>query len=206
MTCFNPILQRRFPKSPEFHTAQLQRLSKGRSINVLVTRQSKSHAVLLSLTSGSRRKTIYKLKHSNLNTLFQLLKLHNLVASLSYKDLYQYCALIHAIVRTSTQPYINNTEPSKPVSLNKTDRTLQFGRSVLRAHSAVTALYSSAFAGLVALSRLFQFRIKFRNRESYFLRLLGWEIGPSQGLATYTKTRTHKEATSWIRTQSPSVV
>jgi len=43
------------------------------------------------------------LKHSNLNMLFQLLKLHNLVASLSYKDIYQYGALIHIIIRTSKQ-------------------------------------------------------------------------------------------------------
>jgi len=35
--------------------------------------------------------------------LFQLLKLHNLVASLSYKDIYQYGALIHIIIRTSKQ-------------------------------------------------------------------------------------------------------
>jgi len=76
MTCFNSILQRRFPKSPEFHTAKLQRLSTGRCIDV--TRQSKNNALLPWLTSGSRRKTSYKLKHSNWNMLFQLLKLHNL--------------------------------------------------------------------------------------------------------------------------------
>jgi hypothetical protein len=206
MTGFNPILQRRFPKSPEFHTAQLQRLSKCRSINVLVTRQSKSHVLLLWLTSVSRRNTIYKLKHSNLNTLFQLLNLHNLVASLSNKDFYQYCAWIHVIITTSTQPYINNTEPSKSVSFNKTDRTLQFGRSVLRAYSAVTALYSSAVAGLVALSRLFQFRIKFRNRESIFLGSLDGKSAHRKDSLPTQKLGTHKEATSWIRTQSPSVV
>jgi len=44
MMCFNPILQRRFQKSPEFHTAKLQRLSTGRCINV--TRQSKNNALL----------------------------------------------------------------------------------------------------------------------------------------------------------------
>jgi hypothetical protein len=53
------------------------------------------------LTSGSRRKTTYKLKHSNLNMLFYLLKLHNLVPSLSYKDIYQHGALIHVIIRNS---------------------------------------------------------------------------------------------------------
>jgi len=110
MTCFNPILQGRFPKSPEFHTAKLQRLSTGQCIDV--TRQSKNNALLPWLTSGSRRKTSYKLQHSNWNMLFQLMKLHNLflgssfhnlVASLSYKDIYQYGALIHVIIRPSTQ-------------------------------------------------------------------------------------------------------
>jgi hypothetical protein len=33
--------------------------------------------------------------------LFHLLKLHNLVASLSYEDIYQHGALIHFIIRTS---------------------------------------------------------------------------------------------------------
>lgn len=105
MTCFNPILQRRLPKS-----AKLQRLSTGRCIDV--TRQSKNNALLRCLTSGSWRKTSYKLKHSNLNMLFQLLKLyklflgsslHSLIASLNYKDIYQYGPLIHFIIRPSTQ-------------------------------------------------------------------------------------------------------
>jgi len=34
--------------------------------------------------------------------LFLLLQLHNLVASLSYKDIYQYGVLIHVIIRNST--------------------------------------------------------------------------------------------------------
>lgn len=44
MTCFNHILQYRFQKSPEFHTAKLQRLSTGRCINV--NRQSKNNCPL----------------------------------------------------------------------------------------------------------------------------------------------------------------